>query len=511
MSLIKRNLSGICLAAATLACFLFFFFRYPNHLFHKEQMLLFMYAPAFLETYLQKPAGISLLIGDFLTQFYYFRAGGPLILSVLLMLTGLASYRILRKWLPPMIALIAIPVIMCWEAGRNCILIYPLASTVSLLVGMSLFLLWQKIRVRTLRLVLSALFLAIAWFGFGYAAWVCLLLMIIHELYKKEWAGAALLCMAFFILPAQSIPATTFWGRPSFDREHIFALDKALLDNDKTALNALLETDYQMNWNSFFHNLHRATENRLPDELMQFYQPASQALILSVGPESSYLSILFANEFWFRAGDMTMAEHCAMLSMIFSPDHAGTRNLRRLAEINLINDDSAAALKYLRMLDKTAFHKNWARRQMALLEQQESDPAQMQIRKRIPDSDYLRKSGDVTGSLRHLLQCNPDNPIAYQYLLSYALLNKDLTNFFADYRPDYMPGRVFAEAALIVLAQQQQLTPENLRKYQIPPYLVQQFMQYNEMYNRDPEDIEALQADFCNSYWIYYHFAVLPS
>ena len=130
MGLSKRNLSGLCLAAATLACFLFFSCRYPNHLCHKEQMLLFMYAPELLETYLQKPAGISLLIGDFLTQFYYCRAGGPLILPVLLLLTGLASYRILRKSLPPLIALTDIPLSLFWDAGLTCLFIYHLASTV---------------------------------------------------------------------------------------------------------------------------------------------------------------------------------------------------------------------------------------------------------------------------------------------------------------------------------------------------------------------------------------------
>lgn len=32
-----------------------------------------------------------------------------------------------------------------------------------------------------------------------------------------------------------------------------------------------------------------------------------------------------------------MAEHCAMLSMIFSPRNSGSRMIKRLAEINLVN------------------------------------------------------------------------------------------------------------------------------------------------------------------------------
>ena len=52
-----------------------------------------------------------------------------------------------------------------------------------------------------------------------------------------------------------------------------------------------------------------------------------------------------------------MAEHCAMLSMIFSPRNSGSRMIKRLAEINLVNGDDEAALKYLRILDNTHLHK----------------------------------------------------------------------------------------------------------------------------------------------------------
>ena len=57
-------------------------------------------------------------------------------------------------------------------------------------------------------------------------------------------------------------------------------------------------------------------------------------------------------------------EHCAMLSMIFSPRNSGSRMIKRLAEINLVNGDDEAALKYLRILDKTLLHKSWAEKRI---------------------------------------------------------------------------------------------------------------------------------------------------
>ena len=59
-----------------------------------------------------------------------------------------------------------------------------------------------------------------------------------------------------------------------------------------------------------------------------------------------------------------MAEHAAILGMIFSPHHTGARAVKRLAEINLVNGDEAAAMKYLRLLQKTMCYRDWAERRI---------------------------------------------------------------------------------------------------------------------------------------------------
>ena len=54
-----------------------------------------------------------------------------------------------------------------------------------------------------------------------------------------------------------------------------------------------------------------------------------------------------------------MAEHSAMLGQIFSADHFGVPYLKRLAEINLVNGQNEAALKYLRLLSKESGYEKW--------------------------------------------------------------------------------------------------------------------------------------------------------
>ena len=79
--IIKQDLS-ITLAVLAIAIFAFFFWMYPYHLFHKEQMMLFLYSGEFLRGYFQEEAWLACLTGDFLTQFFYYIGGGPFILSV---------------------------------------------------------------------------------------------------------------------------------------------------------------------------------------------------------------------------------------------------------------------------------------------------------------------------------------------------------------------------------------------------------------------------------------------
>ena len=133
-----------------------------------------------------------------------------------------------------------------------------------------------------------------------------------------------------------------------------------------------------------------------------------------------------------------MAEHCAMLSMIFSPRNSGSRMIKRLAEINLVNGDDEAALKYLRILDKTLLHKSWAEKRIPGQQTPRVKEWLEKKRRDIPTQDQLRSGNDAVTSLRNLVASNAGNLRAYEYLLCYHLLSKDLRSFVED----YVPGKV---------------------------------------------------------------------
>ena len=75
-----------------IVCFAFFQGWYHFHFFYQEQNQLFLASSDYLLTYFEKPAWLSCLLGDWLTQFYYYLYAGPAILCLGLILVGCSTY-----------------------------------------------------------------------------------------------------------------------------------------------------------------------------------------------------------------------------------------------------------------------------------------------------------------------------------------------------------------------------------------------------------------------------------
>ena len=187
--------------------------------------------------------------------------------------------------------------------------------------------------------------------------------------------------------------------------------------------------------------------------------------------------------------------------------------ISRLAEINLINGDSAAAGKYFRILSKTLFHKKWAEKLQAMNHSAVSDSWLTEKRSQIPGKDILRKSNNYLVSLNFLVEQNPGNLIALDYLLCFHLLNKDLKSFMKVYdqfgRLNKRPvPSVYSEALLIHLITSQATQSEAL-SYAINPRKLKDFADYTQLYEKTKGDMNALKDRFGKSYWFYYHFATI--
>ena len=241
--------------------------------------------------------------------------------------------------------------------------------------------------------------------------------------------------------------------------------------------------------------------NALTENLFNHYQNADEGLFLPVNENGNYFLFSAAGEAWWAVGDLTMAEHATLLGMIFSPRHTGTRNLRRLAEINLAKGDQPAAMKYLRLLQQTIPHRQWAEMHMQQAQSQNYQ-AEMQS-----DSDTLRLATQTQRSLRNLLDCHPNNLRAMQYLLAYDLLTKDMISFADDFERYGMQtaDRTIEEAMLIVMASRPEMRDRWHDYVQESTY--RDFQSFNTIFEQSKGNPQMLKAQFGNTYWYYMQFA----
>ena len=98
--------------------------------------------------------------------------------------------------------------------------------------------------------------------------------------------------------------------------------------------------------------------------------------------------------------------------------------LRRMAQCSMANGNHEMAAKYLNLLEKTSFHRDYARRYKAIL----ADPNKVErefrnLRSRMPaiDGNMFRQQAV---SFLVLLEANPNNRMAFDYLTAWLLLNK---------------------------------------------------------------------------------------
>lgn len=278
------------------------------------------------------------------------------------------------------------------------------------------------------------------------------------------------------------------FGEPSESTEWLFSLAVEADRGNWDRVSELTEIDRKSDIGSYYHNLANAMHGCLADSLMYYYQPFERGLFLRLGGDVPRFEMAQTGEVWWQLGELTMAEHHTILGMIFSPSQRGERYFRRLAEINLAKGDEKAAQKYLNLLD---------------------GPVGDYWRTRIPlapKTDIIHSSGDVRTPLLALLEANPFNTMAYEYLLCYDLLTKNLDAFAVDYVPGRKNCRLFEEAALIHMAQTGKTGQEWIRHFGVDYETYQEFTAFSNAF-QEGTAMEVLQKEFGNSYWFYYKYA----
>jgi hypothetical protein len=531
----NKGETGILIATGGIfivCCFSLFYFVFPYHLFFKEQMQLFLLTADYFISYLKNPAWLAAWSGDFLTQFFYLRGGGATVLSIVLLMEmvliiniqrafGLTDRRVLQT-----ILLSLVPVLIACYLHTE--LFWSLSMSVGVILVLAVFLLYTRIDAKQKALAFGLITLPVLYILAGAVFFLFPVLIICYEINRNRvrllyWlllvavAGFFPFMMKRVYLlttkQAYIYPLKTFSiSRFNLNNEKVFALSSELyFENRKKFYELTAEYQLLNTLATYYTNIALSEQGELPGKLLEYYQPFTEGLFLPVGPTSDWVDVFFSSDVFFHLGDMTMAQHAAMLGMILSPNHRSSRMVRRLAEINLINNDSTAARKYLRMLGATLFHRKWASEHEKMLTGNIDDyPWLKAKRSQIPTKDTLRSPSDYPTSLNVLIESNPDNSYALDYLLCFYLLNKDISSFGRTYdkwhKGKMCPSKLYNEALLIKLATTKAMQKEAAR-YAIPLETIEDFTEYTLIYEQSGADPEQLRERFGKTYWFYYHFA----
>ena len=244
----------------------------------------------------------------------------------------------------------------------------------------------------------------------------------------------------------------------------------------------------------FFYNLAQAQRGELPDHLLDF-TPNYLGTFEKIGPDTPMLTIRNMNELYWALGDMTFTERAAMMTNVFSHNNRNVRMMRRLAECNIVSGDTLAAEKYLRILDKTLVYRRWA--DNVRLYGKDIYQKKMQMVNR---RDTITITDNAHFLMMQLLDANPDNIVALDYILCSDLLLKDMTNFKRDYdrycietgKPRLKP--LYQEALCIWLAGTD-APQEDWQNYIKMNDVMQRFIDYNNQ-RGNPR--------FKGTYWYYF-------
>jgi hypothetical protein len=559
---------------------------YRFHFYHIEQYRLFLFDGDYLFSALQKTGGLSLLIGEFLTQFFIYPYAGALITSVLPAGAGVLLRIIFRRMdggltggylrsLLPVFSLLFI------QLDFN----YFIQGTVAYLMALLCLCVYGKIgnvRGRAAYAVLSAFLLF--WWGGSVAV------LFVISVFAGEWLSAPSRCRLFLVPCAEVLLLAFLSVRYAFVGEYRFALlpdmyyqealkppgillympwillplsmaAGRLLRSVKTRggkkryagilLRTVLagsaffygleaygdrrslkfkEMEYHCRNRRFdriiemnrgeisnylylcFLNLALAEKGELAGRMFTFDQKGPQSLFIPMN--NSHVSSMLLCDIYYAIGHTGAAMQMAFEANVGSPGHRTGRMLQRLVETNLICGEYAVAEKYIALLEKSLYYRNWAKGMRRYLGDDEAvsrNPELGKRRRSLPAANFLFSAQPRDRDLISLSVSNPDNRTAIEYAGAMYLLMKQST-LFGELIDKYLgtealPGLPLSfQEAVIVLNEND---PASWREKGVSRPVIARFEQYKRfiLENRNkPRVADYVKKSFGDTYWYYFMF-----
>lgn len=256
-------------------------------------------------------------------------------------------------------------------------------------------------------------------------------------------------------------------------------------------------------------NLALSQKGVLADRLFEFYQNGGEGLFPTFTRDM--ISPVSTAEIFFRLGMVNDAERYMFEAQEAIPNYRKSARLtRRIIECDIINGNYKVAAKLLRRLQKTLFYSNWANQTMALLGNEKAinrHPIYGKLRKyREKKQDFLFSDREMDQMLGLLFLNDNHNKMAYEYLMCYELLQRDMEKFM-QYYPlgrfvgyDHIP-RTFQEI-LIGNWMKTHSDPRTI-PYSVDAQNVNNTLNFIQLYMQNPKDPQLGQQPYVSNAWHY--------
>lgn len=561
----------------SITAFLYFFNRY--HFIHAEQLQLFRFDKWFFAEMLSAPGGVSILLEKFIQQFNYYPILGIIIFVGLLTFLYFLLRKILKKTgVNPLLAIIPVSIVIALQLNYNYHLRSTIAFLFTLLLYYCYLQVKRPLLKNSFIILLPVLAFLIGG-GYGLYLLVLIVFSIFVKMDNNYQPGFLrtiifsilsllsiyLICRFLYVSPYSSIyeACTPLNTLNSYSLVlYIFLLAFLLVTSffksltyrffsKKIGLITLLGISvlipfisYDSKTEKFFEIEHYFTSENYPQvvKLVGKY-PGNDHLVLylgnialsrtqqmgdslfhfrqTFGPDGLYMknepinvSTLYGGALYQHLRYLNEARHWDFNSLIINGE--SPEALKKLVIYELVNGNYNVAKKYLTRLSQTIFYRKWAFEYYKYVKKPllvEDNQEMATMRKYLATSDFYHDRFDL--QLKSLLTMYPDNRAAFDYLVFYSLLKKDLNSFMdalvylKEFRMYTLP--VHFEEALLVC---QSVLPERAKDaaaFNIRDETRMRFDQYVQMYSsagNNPKDTyKKLVKSFKNTYWFYLDFS----
>ncbi len=345
---------------------------------------------------------------------------------------------------------------------------------------------------------------------------VLLWLLVVTSFTLRNLKGSKRLHYAAFIGQLIIVPLIVYWLMPIYGQRSSAEYKKMDYYVRMERWNDLVEESRKPITNflhAYYLNIALMETEQLGKQFLRFDQKGIRGLVPTL--DKGFPTLIVLNELNFTLGDIAASQQFTFESNLTISNNGSPRLYKRLVQTNLINGEYPVAEKYIKLLEQTHAYKKWAKEQRRFLYNDnavENDPLLGKKRRRRPAENYLQMANDPVYKTKCLLNADPLNRAAFDYLASIFLFGKQVPLFM-----EFIDEYCTTEESLVNLPEKFQEAiivgnegnPDAWARYKIDPAVVNKYREYKQLYlsnKGNPDVVNILHRNFGTTYWLYFMF-----